>query len=65
MALARPWSSDAGEQEPEDDGLRCDNCGREIAAKVLATAGVQPTSATCKRCARPAYFGSRGHALGA
>lgn len=56
---------DEDESEPEDDEpLRCDECGREVAGKVLSTAGVSPTSTTCNRCSRPAYFGSNGHAAG-
>lgn len=48
----------------DEDGLRCDDCGREVAGRVLSTAGVSPTSITCNRCSRPAYFARNGHAAG-
>lgn len=52
------------EGEPEEETLRCDECGREVAGKVLSTAGVSAASTTCNQCSRPAYFGPNGHVAG-
>lgn len=64
--LARALTAEF-EEEPdpeEDETLRCDECGKEVAGKILSTAGVSAASTTCNQCSRPAYFGPNGHVAG-